>query len=163
MRDRTDISDIIILTFQVTCVGQLLKFLRCFFNSVSNQEENLLGAWWSPMACGEKSCSQRPTEKLLTFQNSREPAAYSLLRMLWPHDQYDANNSWRAFSSLDFIFCSLGPLKQSVLQPNTFFQPARSARGPEGLRAESARTVTGRRCPHNGVGEDFLARQPVFF
>ena len=62
------------------------------------------------MACGEKSCSQRPTEKLLTFQNSREPAAYSLLRMLSPHDQYDAN-SWRASNSLDFIFCSLGPLR----------------------------------------------------
>ena len=25
-------------------------------------------------------------------------------------------------------------------------------------RAESARAVTGRRCPHSGVGEDFLAR-----
>ena len=111
------------------------------------------------MACGEKSCSQRPTEKLLTFQNSREPAAYSLLRMLSPHDQYD-DNSWRAFSSLNFIFCSLGPLKQSALHPNTFFQPARNARGPEGLRAESDRAVTGRRCPHSGVGDDFLARPP---
>ena len=29
--------------------------------------------------------------------------------------------------------------------------------GPKGLRAESARAVTGRRCPHSGVGEDFLA------
>ena len=155
MRDRTDISDILTLTFQVTCVGQLLKFLRCFFfNSVSNQEENLLGAWWSPMACGEKSCSQRPTEKLLTFQNSREPAAYSLLRMLWPHDHYDAN-SWRAFSSLDFIFCSLGPLKQSVLQPNTFFQPARSARGPEGLRAESEGLLLADGAPTVGWGKIF--------
>ena len=25
--------------------------------------------------------------------------------------------------------------------------------------AESARAVTGRRCPHSGVGEDFLARR----
>ena len=32
--------------------------------------------------------------------------------------------------------------------------------GPKGLRAESARAVTGRRCPHSGVGEDFLARRP---
>ena len=32
--------------------------------------------------------------------------------------------------------------------------------GPQGLRAESARAVTGRRCPHSGVGEDFLERRP---
>ena len=32
--------------------------------------------------------------------------------------------------------------------------------GLKGLRAESARAVTGRRCPHSGVGEDFLARRP---
>ena len=31
------------------------------------------------------------------------------------------------------------------------------------LRAESARAVTGRRCPHSGEGEDFLTRQPGFF
>ena len=30
-------------------------------------------------------------------------------------------------------------------------------------RAESARAVTGRRCPHSGRGEDFLSRQPNFF
>ena len=30
-------------------------------------------------------------------------------------------------------------------------------------RAESARAVTGRRCPHSGRGEDFLSRQPDFF
>ena len=30
-------------------------------------------------------------------------------------------------------------------------------------RAESARAVTGRRCPHSGEGEDFLTRQPGFF
>ena len=27
-------------------------------------------------------------------------------------------------------------------------------------RAESTRAFTGRRCPHSGVGEDFLARRP---
>ena len=32
--------------------------------------------------------------------------------------------------------------------------------GPKGLRAESARAVTGRRCPHSGVGEDFLGHRP---
>ena len=30
-------------------------------------------------------------------------------------------------------------------------------------RAESARAVTGRRCPHSGRGEDFFSRQPDFF
>ena len=34
---------------------------------------------------------------------------------------------------------------------------------PKGLRAESARAVTGRPCPHSGEGEDFLTRQPGFF
>ena len=32
-----------------------------------------------------------------------------------------------------------------------------------GLCVESARAVTGRRCPHSGEGEDFLTRQPGFF
>ena len=31
------------------------------------------------------------------------------------------------------------------------------------LRAESARAVTGRRCPHSGKGEDFLTGQSDFF
>ena len=30
-------------------------------------------------------------------------------------------------------------------------------------RAESDRAVTGRRCPHSGVEEDFLVRRPGFF
>ena len=33
----------------------------------------------------------------------------------------------------------------------------------KGLRAESTRAATGRRCPHSGEGEDFLTGQPVFF
>ena len=41
--------------------------------------------------------------------------------------------------------------------------PRASRAGPKGLRAESARAVTGRRCPHSGRGEDFLSRQPDFF
>ena len=35
--------------------------------------------------------------------------------------------------------------------------------GPKDLRAESARAVTGRRCPHSGGGEDFLTGQLIFF
>ena len=38
-----------------------------------------------------------------------------------------------------------------------------SARARMGLRAESARAVTGRRCPYSGKGEDFLTGQPDFF
>ena len=34
--------------------------------------------------------------------------------------------------------------------------------GPKGLRAEGARAVTGRRCPHSGEGEDFLTGQLNF-
>ena len=35
--------------------------------------------------------------------------------------------------------------------------------GSKGLRTESARAVTGRRCPQSGKGEDFLTGQPDFF
>ena len=34
---------------------------------------------------------------------------------------------------------------------------------PKGLRAESARAVTGRRCPHSGKGENFFYRSAGFF
>ena len=43
------------------------------------------------------------------------------------------------------------------------YQYLSRAEGPKSLRAESARAVTGRRCPHSGRGEDFLSRQPDFF
>ena len=33
----------------------------------------------------------------------------------------------------------------------------------KGLRAESARAVTGKQCLHSGKGEDFLTGQPDFF
>ena len=35
-----------------------------------------------------------------------------------------------------------------------------SLSSPKGPCAESARAVTGRRCPHSGVGEDFLVHRP---
>ena len=41
--------------------------------------------------------------------------------------------------------------------------PRAKRTGPIGLRAESARAVTGRQCPHSGKGEDFLTGQPDFF
>ena len=45
--------------------------------------------------------------------------------------------------------------------PGDLSSPKRA--GPKGPCAESARAVTGRRCPHSGRGEDFLSRQPDFF
>ena len=39
-----------------------------------------------------------------------------------------------------------------------FSSPRAKRAGLKGLRAESARAVTGRRCPHSGTGQDFLAR-----
>ena len=38
--------------------------------------------------------------------------------------------------------------------------PRAKRAGPKGPCAESARAVTGRRCPHSGVGEDFLGHRP---
>ena len=40
--------------------------------------------------------------------------------------------------------------------------PAVLKRCLSSLRAESARAVTGRQCPHSGRGEDFLTGQPDF-
>ena len=37
----------------------------------------------------------------------------------------------------------------------TLSSPRAKRAGPKGLRAESARAVTGRRCPQSGVGQDF--------
>ena len=48
--------------------------------------------------------------------------------------------------------------KISLNPSPSVIQPALRA-----LCAESAKAVTGRRCPHSGVGEDFFARWPVFF
>ena len=52
------------------------------------------------------------------------------------------------------------------LNSNNISYPARALRALgllSSLRAESARAVTGRRCPHSGRGEDFLSHQPDFF
>ena len=46
---------------------------------------------------------------------------------------------------------------------SSFYQARAKRAGPKGLCAESARAVTGRRCPHSGKGEDFLTGQPDFF
>ena len=50
-----------------------------------------------------------------------------------------------------------------VKQKHMLSSPHAKRAGPKGLRAESARAVTGRRCPHSGEGEDFLTGQLNFF
>ena len=45
----------------------------------------------------------------------------------------------------------------------TLSSPRAKRAVPKGLRAESARAVTGRRNSHSGRGEDFLSHQPIFF
>ena len=64
-----------------------------------------------------------------------------------------------------FIFFCICILVLEHLYPNiyvfSFIQPARNIRklihpGLKGLSAESARAVTGRRCPHSGEREDFF-------
>ena len=42
--------------------------------------------------------------------------------------------------------------KQQKNQKILFSSPSAKSAGPKGLRGESARAVTGRRCPHSGVG-----------
>ena len=54
-------------------------------------------------------------------------------------------------------------LTSSFVSLKWFSSPHAKRAGPKGLRAESARAVTGRRCPHSGEGEDFLSHQPDFF
>ena len=45
----------------------------------------------------------------------------------------------------------------------TFVCLSSPSAGPKGLRAESARTFTGRQNSHSGRGEDFLTGQLNFF
>ena len=53
-------------------------------------------------------------------------------------------------------------LTSSFVSLKWFSSPHAKRAGPKGLRAESARAVTGRQC-HSGKGEDFLTGQPDFF
>ena len=51
-----------------------------------------------------------------------------------------------------------------MIQKDIWLSSPRAKRaGPKGMRAESARAVTGRQCPHSGEGEDFLTGQLIFF
>ena len=50
-----------------------------------------------------------------------------------------------------------------LMEEKKLSSPRAKRAGPQGLRTESARAVTGRRCPQSGKGEDFLTGQPDFF
>ena len=51
-------------------------------------------------------------------------------------------------------------LKKPFFSLHILSSPRAKRAGPKGPCAESARAVTGRRCPHSGVGEDFLGHRP---
>ena len=54
-------------------------------------------------------------------------------------------------------------LSLSLSNNDNLSSPRAKRAGLKGLRAESARPFTGRRCPHSGEGEDFLMGQLNFF
>ena len=62
---------------------------------------------------------------------------------------------WSGGNPFHYNFRTLNWLKWRIFNSNH-----RQLSSP---RAESARAVTGRRCPHSGRGEDFLTGQPDFF
>ena len=59
---------------------------------------------------------------------------------------------------------SIWEIKRRFLAVQALLSSPRPKRaGPKDLHAESARAVTGRRCPQSGKGEDFLTGQSDFF
>ena len=59
--------------------------------------------------------------------------------------------NWIGFSLVKACGQKSLPLIGKASEKTSFIQPA---------RAKSARAVTGRQCPHSGVGEEFLVRRP---
>ena len=62
----------------------------------------------------------------------------------------------------DTVYCGFINIKQFGFKM-LLSTPRAIRAGPKGLRAESARAVTGRWYPHSGEGEDFLTGQLDFF
>ena len=60
---------------------------------------------------------------------------------------------------------SNGTILNQIKNVDIFFisSPRMKRASLKGLRAKSARAVTGRQCPHSGEGEDFLTGQLNFF
>ena len=76
---------------------------------------------------------------------------------LQPNKQFRVHNIG-FFEGVDSFYCVLPFSWQS------FYQVIQPARAPKDLRTESARAVTGRRCPHSGKGEKTFWRvNRVFF
>ena len=71
----------------------------------------------------------------------------------------NSNIFWECYGHLNIM----NPFEYSKSLPDKLSSPRAKRTDPKGLRAESARAVTGRQCPHSGEGEDFLARRPCFF
>ena len=76
----------------------------------------------------------------------------SSLKSWCPHHQKFSISAKRSGGS---IFC--------LISANCLSSQRAKRVGPKGLRAESARAVTGRLCPHSGEREDFLMGQLNFF
>ena len=116
-----------------------------------------------------KKNAQKPKNELNVSQKSFLPS-------FW----WDRSSAWRRFGSKSqlsqhflhrckfsslFTFVIKTPLYRyvkhqgiSIYIMSTQYYPARPR-----ARSESARAVTGRRCPHSGKGEDFLTGQSNFF
>ena len=63
----------------------------------------------------------------------------------------------------DVLSPTRAPTPLRFSEPFQFSSPRAKRAGLKGLRAESARAVTGRQCPHSGEGKDFLMGQLNFF
>ena len=79
-----------------------------------------------------------------------------LLRSHWHHIRNSTNEDNDEWDSDNVRISQLIGLLNNSYHIG-IIQPAK------GLHAESARAVTGRRCPHSGEGEDFLTGQLNFF
>ena len=89
-----------------------------------------------------------------TFQKSVFLASYFYETLLSSQGMFERQLNGRQSPPRTLICTSQNGLLSS---------PRAKHAGPKGLRAGSARAVTGRRCPHSGEGEDFLTGQLNFF
>ena len=86
----------------------------------------------------------------------------------WKSDRVTKDPDWRAVS---LNHCQWNPFihppppkkKKKKVRGGLKSYTLSKRTGLKGLRAESARAVTGRWCPHSGRGEDFLSPQQDFF
>ena len=77
-------------------------------------------------------------------------------RLCWLFRMYDTDASG-TISLGEMVEIFSGLYLSEVIYKHTILS------SPRAKRAESARAVTGRQCPHSGEGEDFLTGRPDFF